>query len=225
LNNWPAFIDPNANPAKITLHDASPTSLILPSSTESPRSLPPDLSRNNIINALAFSNAFPETLREHLLVNWSEDTTMLDGTFSLNYTNKELSDNPNSGSDGKQHSHREPVSQPTESRSEFTESRSLEDVQAGKKSLSHADQASSPAAHIDELRKVLANGSSSGNNEVPSNGVPKIEINGEKTESISAESDLSLEEKEPSDIFMILDSLTVNGENGDFNEKVISTLG
>jgi hypothetical protein len=225
LNNWPAFIDPNANPAKITLHDILPTSLILPSSTESPRSLPPDLSRSSIINALAFSNAFPETLREHLLVNWSEDTTMPDGILLLNYANKELSDNAKSGSDGKQPSHREPPSQPTESHSEFTESRSLEDVQVGKKSQSHTDRASSPAAHLDELRKVLANASPSVNNEVPSNGVPKIEINGEKTESISAESELSLEEKEPGDIFMILDSLTVNGENGDLNEKVISTLG
>jgi hypothetical protein len=148
---------------------------------------------------------------------------MPEGSLPLNYANKELSDNPEPGSDGKQLSHREPASQPTESQSEFTESRSLEDVHAGKKSLSHADRASSPAAHIDELRKVLANASSSGNNEAPSNGVPKIEINGEKTESISAESELSLEEKEPSDIFMILDSLTMNGENGDFNEKVIST--
>lgn len=80
LDEWPAFIDPHANPARIALHDISSTSLVFPTPTESPRPFPPDLKRSSLINLLAFANAFPDTLREHLLVQWSEDTTMPDRT-------------------------------------------------------------------------------------------------------------------------------------------------
>jgi hypothetical protein len=80
LDEWPPFIDPATNPAKITLHDVSSTSLVLPSPTESPRPLPADLQRAVLVNTLAFCNAFPENLREHLLVQWSEETAMPDRT-------------------------------------------------------------------------------------------------------------------------------------------------
>jgi hypothetical protein len=78
LDEWPAFIDPLADPAEVFLNDISSTLLVFPTPTESPRPFPPDLRRSSLANLLAFSSAFPNALREHLLVQWSEDTTMPD---------------------------------------------------------------------------------------------------------------------------------------------------
>jgi len=111
-----------------------------------------------------------------------------------------------------------------DSQSTSFQSRSLEDnhpnyIHARKKSLSrHLERAPSPATQISQLRKVLAGGGSP-----RTENVPKIEVNGEKTES-PAEPDLTPEPEKNElggDVNMILQSLNVNGE---WNEKSIEDL-
>src|SRR5436309_963488 len=72
----------------------------------------------------------------------------------------------------------------------------------------------SPSTNIDQLRRVLAG------SPLPSyyNSLPKIEINGEKVISTSADSamDLTPDEKEVStgDLNLILESLKINSGRG-----------
>jgi hypothetical protein len=131
---------------------------------------------------------------------------------------KEPSDKAASQYDEKKTNPGQSVSNPGDSQSGFPESQWSEELDSRKKTYSQVDQTLSPAAQIDELRKVLADGPSVGNA-----NVPKIEINGEKAESTSADSQISSEENETPDILMILDSLTANGHVGDFNEKMVKS--
>jgi hypothetical protein len=216
VDYWPAFVNPHANPTNASLHDILPTLLTLPSPSETTLPYPPDLQRPSLINALAFSKSFPETLREHLLVPWTEETTMPEGISPSSLLMKEPSEKPASQYDEKRTNPGHSASNPGDSQSGFPESQWSEEFDSRKKTYSQVDPTLSPAAHIDELRKVLADESSVGND-----NVPKIEINGEKAESTSAESQISSEENETPDILTILDSLTANGHVGDFNEKMV----
>ena len=74
------FIDPAVNPAEITLRDISSASLVFPFPTGAPRPFPCDLQRASLVNTLLFSNVFHENLREHLLVQWSEETSLPERT-------------------------------------------------------------------------------------------------------------------------------------------------
>ena len=70
------FIDPSVTAANLSLDPISSTAMVLPRPTEEPPPLPAELRRASVVNSLAFAEAFPETLREHLLVQWSEQTSM-----------------------------------------------------------------------------------------------------------------------------------------------------
>ena len=219
LDEWPAFIDPTCNPATIAFEEILPTYLAFPAPTEPTRPLPPDLQRSAIINALAFSSSFPETLREHLLVQWSEETSMPDCISISSLTNLDFI-TPDTQSE-RHGNHR---MEHLDSQSTSIQSRSLEDnhpsyIHARKKSLQrHLERAPSPATHINQLRKVLAGGVSP-----RTENVPKIEVNGEKLET-PPDVDNTLEDEKNEtggDVTMILQSLKVNGE---WNEKAVDGL-
>jgi len=86
LDEWPVFVNPAVKPTEVTLQDISSTMLVLPTSTEEPHSLPTELQRTTLINTLAFSSAFPGSLREHLLVPWSEETSMPERISPLSFS-------------------------------------------------------------------------------------------------------------------------------------------
>ena len=215
MDEWPSFIDPSVDPTKITVDVTLHDTLLFPSPTESSRPLPSDLQRAAVINSLAFSSSFPESLREHLLVQWSEETLMPDRASPLidlikeNYT-------PETQSVLQANNHLDHHD------SQSTSFRSLEEnhpnyIHARKKSLARQlERSPSPVTQINHLRKVLAGGLPRPQN------LPKIEVNGEKVQTPS-ELDLTAEDEkngDTGDVTMILKSLNVNGE---WNEKPIET--
>lgn len=141
-------------------------------------------------------------------------------TTSLVQTNKELSYTPESHSDRYARRHHHTGSHPYDSKSTSIHTRSLEEnlpnfLQAKKKSLSkRLERSPSPITNIDQLRKVLAGGSTR-----VRESVPKIEINGEKVFTPATVS--TPDEKEAGDVTLILDSLNVNGE---WKEKRLDNL-
>ena len=219
-NAWPSFIDPSVNPATITLQDISASALVLPSPTDSLRPLPTELQRTALISTLAFSNAFPESLREHLLVPWSEETLMPD---QLSYT-------PESHSEAGHHMRS--VSRQTDAKSLSAQSRSVEESQgsplvARRRSLSKRNEAAPSAiTQIDDLRQIIAGVSPPAS--PTSANIPQIEVNGEKVPPPDEESELLTEEKElegNGDVRSILESLRINAEwhekaGNDLNQKV-----
>ena len=222
MDEWPLFIDPGTNPDKITLHDISLTSLVLPPTTESPRPLPADLQRTVLLNTLAFYGVFPENVREHLLIHWSEETTMPERTPQQTHlADLDLSFTPDS------HSGRLHESHPTDSKSLSTRSRSVEDnnhhlLHPRKKSLStRLGRSPSPATNIDQLRRVLAGGSLNRNSTVNGN-IPQIEINGEKVVTPGEQlADTPNEKDDIADVNVILESLNLNEKTMDqFTGKI-----
>lgn len=171
-----------------------------------PSPFPVDLSRANIVNALASSATISENFREHLLVQWSEGSSMPDRTVHvLSFLTEELLYNleaPSGTHWGDRY----------RSGSTSAQSQSLEEQHP---SHIHAQRARllgrtpSPSIQIDQLRNVLANVTHPG-----VENVPRIEVNGTKV--VLTGSNGTPDEKEQSDVTAILESLKVNDE---WNEK------
>jgi hypothetical protein len=175
--------------------------------------LPSDLQRTSLVNTLAFCNAFPETLREQLLVPWSEETSMPDRTpRSPTITDADLSYTPKSESTSRHHHH-----SASHSKSTSMQSRSVEESHLHVKKISR-HRAPSPATHIDQLRRVLAGASISRSHR---DSVPKIEINGEKVIT-PAESSHLTPDVEKEDVTMILQSLNLNAQWSEKNDVPVN---
>jgi hypothetical protein len=203
----------------VTLHDISATLFVMPTPTEPPHSFPTELQRTTLINTLAFSNAFPESLREHLLAPWSEELSMPDRSNpSIPYCPSsvsncwvtDLSYTPESQSDAR-HPHHTPGT-----------TRSTNSIQGPSVESTHLPvprrislsryRSPSPNSNINQLRKVLSDGFAT----IPRSheDVPKIEVNGEEVGSPTPQSSFTppLLEKDPGDVTSILMSLVGGGE-------------
>jgi hypothetical protein len=160
---------------------------------------------------LAFSDAFPETLREQLLVQWSEETSMPDRTYPPQESNTEFSYTPDSQSNDQARAH--------DSKSVSAQSHSSEPpnfIHPRQRSLSkYLERSPSPATNIDQLRRVLAGSRSD------RDSIPKIEINGEKVLTPAESQGRPSDELEGKDVTMILESLNISG--GEWKEKSLGS--
>ena len=195
----------------ISVTDVSPTTLVLPILTKPPSPLPTDLLQPSVVNILVSSSAFPTTIREDLLVQWSDEAAMPERTPHL-YLNIDTPENPSSANS---HRHQHVGTHVTESQSTSAQSQSLEEkhptyIRTWKKS--QFDRAPSPATNIDQLRSVLAG------TPRPPTDVPKIKISGENG-ATPVEQDTPGENEE-GDVTTILDSLYGNQEWKEKNIEV-----